>query len=89
MSNPKALVASGNTTLNYNINSTLTTSYFTITIPTGYTANDELVYTPAAMVVPAANIQGNSIVNFKLTRNVPATPVYAGNIGLLGIFWTF
>ncbi len=38
------------------------------------------------IVIPAAAICGNSVVNFKLTR---LTSTYTGNIGIASIFWRF
>jgi hypothetical protein len=65
--------------------------------PTGstYTAFTSVKTTVTNVVVgsftiPAANISEDSIVNFKISRILPATAPendYAGNVGILAAYW--
>lgn len=52
----------------------------------GYTAYD-VVNLEGDLIIPAANIAEDTIVNFKLMRNLTTTGNYLGDLGILGIYW--
>jgi hypothetical protein len=55
-------------------------------IEEGYTAYD-VVNLEGNLVIPAANIAEDTVVNFKLMRNITETGNYLGDLGILGLYW--
>ena len=57
--------------------------------PAAYNVYEARKLTHLSLVIPAAHIVEDSVVNFKLMRVNPVLGgSYTGNIGLLGIYWT-
>ena len=39
------------------------------------------------LIIPAAHVAEDTILNFKIMRNLADTSNYQGDLGILGIYW--
>ncbi len=88
---PTAVLAANSTSPNNTLlpNDTVgVSSPLVITLPSGYVAQQPYKYKNVALSIPAANIGPDSIVNFRLTRNILAGTDYGADIGLLAVYWS-
>jgi hypothetical protein len=67
----------------------VTTSNFEVTLADPFAQYTSYTFTPTAMKIPAAQLLASGLVNFRLTRAVPAANAYTSDVGLLAIYWTF
>lgn len=52
-----------------------------------YTANTSRKISHVDLSIPAAYVGADSVISFKIIRKSPTTSGYAGNLGILGIYW--
>lgn len=81
-------ITSANNTINTN---TYTTASNPITVPFpsgAYTLNQPISFSPVEFTIPGNRVGEDSVINFRLTRTQLGSNNYAGDIGILGIYWT-
>jgi len=66
---------------------TTNTVEFSLAADAAYTARTALKIANANFSIPADFVREDSIINFKILRVSPTARSYAGNIGLLGVYW--
>lgn len=82
---PEAVKVANKTVLTAAVNSSLVVTTLT-PIEEGYTAYD-VVNLEGNLIIPAAYVAEDTIVNFKLMRNLAETGNYLGDLGILGLYW--
>jgi hypothetical protein len=82
---PEAVKLSNKSVLPAAVSSSLVLTTLT-PIEEGYSAYD-VVNLEGNLVIPASHIAEDTIVNFKLMRNLAETGNYLGDLGVLGLYW--